>query len=813
MISMRRPSLFLGALVGLLLGVGRVDAADESRPLYKTSYRVINVHLHCFAPGIDAVKAEIEVLDRMGIAADVILDGGDTDGNLPAWMILQKKFPDRFVVFGNVPWGKIKQADFFENLPREITEQHRLGIRGIKIFKELGMSVRDPKGELLKGDDPRLDPLWAKCGELGIPVLIHMADPKEYWYPLTYNSFHYGMRSEAEQHYDRTKMPSFEDLIRQRDNILKKHPKTTFIAPHMGSLSFDLKQLGETLDRYPNFYVDCSARLRIYGRLNPKAVRDFFIKYQDRILFGTDGAAPFHIRPIDTDKVAVWKDRQALFLSRHFEYFETDHLDIPEPGGWGKEWLRLPGIKLPPEVLEKFYHGNAERLIPGLARADKEAKAADRKSSAEGTPETGLTVVRSFPGDSGPGPKDNPDNSGAVGPDHVVDFTNMNVVIHDKKTGKVVKQMTQTEFWKRATPGFDLPKLNDPRLLYDPLSGRWFGVIAELKKLSVGYLAVSESSDPTKGWRAVKLPMEPTDPGMKLGVDRNGLYIAYYVLTGNTHTMMSVHAIPIADAIAADGPSLAHLQTFPNLEIECFPATDLNPRKALDEPAILLHHEFGNSYSRMFMYKITWSGKTATISKMQTIPLSKTYIIPNGSSLKNQAVQPSPGEKLRADEGRRTLCVFQHDGSLYTCNEAKRAIDKRCGIFWCQIRVSDGRLVQEGFVDDPDVDYLVPSLAVDAKGNIGLGCTRTSAKEYPSVVVMMHAASDTTGTMRPPVLAAKGTSIFVGSRTGKFGTPWGNYNATCLDPSDSNLLWTYQQYATSSDPGRYTTCWVAFKRQ
>ena len=103
--------------------------------------------------------------------------------------------------------------------------------------------------------------------------------------------------------------------------------------------------------------------------------------------------------------------------------------------------------------------------------------------------EPGSTVLATFPGDSGPGPKDGPDNSGAVGPDHVVDFTNANVVIHDKKTGEVIRRMTQTEFWKDAKPAFDFPALNDPRLLYDPLSGRWFAVAAEFKKLSLGYLA------------------------------------------------------------------------------------------------------------------------------------------------------------------------------------------------------------------------------------------------------------------------------------------------------------------------------------
>ncbi len=425
--------------------------------------------------------------------------------------------------------------------------------------------------------------------------------------------------------------------------------------------------------------------------------------------------------------------------------------------------------------------------------------------------EEGVTILTTFPGDSGPGPKDNPDNTGGVGPDHVVDFTDMNVVIHDKKTGEVIKRMTQAEFWKGVRPGFHLPVLNDPRLLYDPLSGCWFGVIAEADHESPGYLAVSEGPDPTKGWNGVKLPMVPADVGMKLGVDRNGLYITFIVMTGNTHTMHSCYAIPKADAIAPGGPSLAHLQTFSDLEIECFPATDLDPNKPADAPEILLNREFGNSFSKLYLYRITWAGTSASISKVQTIPLSRTYVAPNGSSLKNQATQPAPGGKLRADEARRTTCVYAHGGSLFTCNEAKRSVDARCGIFWCEVRARDGALLQEGFVDDPDRDYLVPSLAVDADGNIGLGCTRTSATEYPSVCVMMHGAADPPGTMRRPVLAAKGTTIFAAGHGTRYGIAWGNYNATCIDPSDPTVLWTYQQYATSAVPGQYTTCWVAFR--
>jgi predicted TIM-barrel fold metal-dependent hydrolase len=354
----------------LVFAPSPLRAQDEDRPLYKSSYRIINVHRHCDQPNAALVRSELAVMDRVGVSALVVLDGGTTDGKLPDWLALRKKFPGRLIVFSNVPWRRIKQESFFQDIVTEVTAQQRMGAHGVKIFKDLGMTIRGPDGKLLKGDDPRLDPFWERCGEVGLPVLLHMADPREYWYPLTFNSFHYGMRSEGEQHYDRAKMPSWEELIRQRDSILAKHPKTKFIGAHMGSLTFDLDQLGKTFDKYPNFYVDCSARTRILGRLNPNAVRDFFVKYQDRILFGTDSSVLNNVMPDDVKAVQAWQDKAARFYSRHLEYYETDQLGLMEPYGWGKEWLRLPGVKLPPAVLEKFYHANAEKLIPDLAGPD-----------------------------------------------------------------------------------------------------------------------------------------------------------------------------------------------------------------------------------------------------------------------------------------------------------------------------------------------------------------------------------------------------------------------------------------------------------
>jgi predicted TIM-barrel fold metal-dependent hydrolase len=364
-------------------------AQDEDRPLFKTAYRPVNVHAHGASPREEVFKAEIEVLDRVGIGTVVVLDGGRSDGNLPAWMDLRGKYPGRLAVFLKADFRGIREPGFFDNLVRELEAAAKLGVQGVKVWKDVGMYVRDADGRLLKLDDPRLEPFFRRCGELGLPVLIHAADPREYWHPLTPNALHYGQRSEHNQHHKNPEMPPWEELIRQRDEVVRRHPRTTFIGAHLGSMTFDLQGLADRLDRFPNLFVECAARLRILGRLNPKAVRDFFVKYQDRVLFGTDGgilsggrktgkgnitAYPsedpdwIQIDPADAAAVRRWQEKQARFYSRYLEYFETDRIDLVEPYGFGAGWMRISGVKLPPDVLEKFYRRNAERLIPGLAQ-------------------------------------------------------------------------------------------------------------------------------------------------------------------------------------------------------------------------------------------------------------------------------------------------------------------------------------------------------------------------------------------------------------------------------------------------------------
>jgi len=424
-----------------------------------------------------------------------------------------------------------------------------------------------------------------------------------------------------------------------------------------------------------------------------------------------------------------------------------------------------------------------------------------------------VTVVSQFPADRGPGyRKPNPDAAGAVGPKHTAVLDDRAFVVQDKATGTVLQNDTQHEFWLKVLPAksFDL-HANDPRLLYDPITRRWIAWVQGLEPAN-GYLAISTTSDPTEPWRGVKMPIPPHNYGARIGFDKNGLYISVHNGSNDLKKAQTCYAIPMEDIVAADGPNLSNMQALRDLEIESFPATDLDAKKAPDAPAVLLHREFGNTASKLYMYKITWSGKKASISKAQSIPLSKTYQSPNGSSKRFQAVQPAPGLKLRADEGRRTLSVFARGGSVFGCNAAKREIDSRCGILWYEVRVSDGALVQEGFVESADCDYLVPSLAVDIRGNIGLGCTRTSETEFPSVYVMMHAAQDPPGTMRAPVLAMKGTTHFRSPPSGTSGAiGWGNYSSTCIDPLDETLVWTCQEYANSTVEREWCTAWVAFR--
>ncbi len=418
----------------------------------------------------------------------------------------------------------------------------------------------------------------------------------------------------------------------------------------------------------------------------------------------------------------------------------------------------------------------------------------------------GVTVVKSFPADSDRGYyRDMPDGSGSVGPKHIMDFDGLNVVVHDKATGNVLLKKTQKEFWASVEPANTLvpPQPDSPRLLYDALSDRWFAVLLSAHQGYI-YLAVSTSSDPTKPWKGVALTKEKQQLLLKIGVDKNGFYITL-------NFGEDCITIPKSDLIAPGGPDLTHMAVFHDLALEALPATDLNPGKAPDSPQVLLNKEFGDDCGKLYMYKIAWKGQNASISQQQVIPLSKNYRTHARTRGLMAAVQPPPGDIIRTDAGRRTVSLYAHRESVYGCNCAKLSDESRHGILWYQVRVSDGGLLQEGFVYDPSCDYFNPTLAVDEAGNIGMSCTKSSATEFPSAYIMMHAAGDAPGTMRKPVLAVAGTTYFRVAKAGPLGLDWGRYSVTCIDPSNPRLFWTCQEYANSTVDGQWCTAWTSFQ--
>jgi hypothetical protein len=422
-------------------------------------------------------------------------------------------------------------------------------------------------------------------------------------------------------------------------------------------------------------------------------------------------------------------------------------------------------------------------------------------------------VVRSFPGNKGPGWKDSIDVAGAVGPRHVVGFDVAGFVVHDKASGKVLRQLSTREFWKSVEPAGKLvpqKDANDARMLYDPLSERWFACAAGTTEADC-FLAVSISSDPTRPWRGAKLPLPRINPYMRMGVDRNGLYVCSCNGNPDMNKGTNCYVIPKRDVLADGGPVLTRARTFKNLQFSAMPATDPDADKPADAPAILLANEFAKgTCSKLYLYKITWSGPKASISDVQTIDLGRKYLTPDNSTAHMEAFQPKPGPKLRAGGGgRRIDSAFVRKGSVFGCNGAIRKAGSRPGALWYEVRISDGRLIQEGLVESPDRDFIFPSVAVDSRGNVGIGCTGTSQTEFPSVYVMMRAATDPAGTMRRPVAAVPGTTSYHYAGAGAVNLS--HYSTTCIDPSSPGLLWTCQAYSSSKKDRQWCTAWAAFQ--
>lgn len=333
----------------------RSNAVVPVTEIRQAKYPIIDVHKHVANPiyPLDekAIARGVEIMDAMNVQTVVNLTGGWGEELRHNIEKLSDTYPGRFVVCTLIDWSSIDDPDFSEKAVRSLEEAYRMGARCLKISKYLGLYLKDRSGKFVAVNDARLDPVWSKCGELQIPVMIHTADPIAFFRPWDEKNEAYLSLSRRPEWYfygtDYQGVPRYthEELMRQRNDIVARHPETKFVGLHYASLSHDLAAVGELLDRYANLMVEMGARNWALGSV-PNSGGKFVLRYQDRILFGTDGtirAAQFaeYIRTLETD---------------------NDLIRFQRPSPWGP----IHGLQLPDEILRRIYHDNAKKLFPFL---------------------------------------------------------------------------------------------------------------------------------------------------------------------------------------------------------------------------------------------------------------------------------------------------------------------------------------------------------------------------------------------------------------------------------------------------------------
>jgi predicted TIM-barrel fold metal-dependent hydrolase len=301
----------------------------------------------------------LAVMDRKNIRAMVDLTGGYDKGLGEVINKYDRAFPERFYTFTEPCYERWKEPNYPQLQAQAVEQAHRQGARGLKILKTLGLYLREniTSGELVKIDDPRFDPMWDACGQFNMPVAIHVSDPVAFFTPTDlFNERYEELNNHPDWSFYGGDFPSNAELLEARNRVFARHPKTQFVALHVGNFGENLANVAQNLDRFPNMTVDIAARIGELGR-QPRTARKFFDKYQDRILFGTD-ATPHG----DEFPQQVFNDQlyeiYYRFLETDDEYFDYAPAKIPPQGRW-----RIYGIRLPETVLRKVYFENAARQL------------------------------------------------------------------------------------------------------------------------------------------------------------------------------------------------------------------------------------------------------------------------------------------------------------------------------------------------------------------------------------------------------------------------------------------------------------------
>ncbi|MFN0180039.1 MAG: amidohydrolase family protein [Gemmatimonadales bacterium] len=326
----------------------RSTLVAPAHPIPKAKYPVIDFHGHPSIASAEAIEQMGVALDGLNVRLMVVANNISGDALKRATALVQASptMKDRVRFLTGVDLRDLGPG-WAAKAVAQLEADVAAGAVGIgEVGKGFGLSIKKPDGSRLRIDDPTLDPIWEAAARLKLPVFIHTADPPEFWQPIDFQNERWlelalfpGRRYPAEEY------PAFEQLMAERDSLVRRHPKTTFVIAHMGWHANDLGRLGKMMDAMPNLYTEVGAVLYDIGR-QPRAAHDFFVKYQDRILFGKDSFQP-------EEYPYFWR----VFETRddYFDYYRDYHA-----------FWKLYGIDLPDAVLKKVYFGNALRITPGL---------------------------------------------------------------------------------------------------------------------------------------------------------------------------------------------------------------------------------------------------------------------------------------------------------------------------------------------------------------------------------------------------------------------------------------------------------------
>jgi predicted TIM-barrel fold metal-dependent hydrolase len=325
-----------------------------AHPLTRSKFPFIDVHNHQWVMPIQDLDKLVVEMDSLNMGVMVNLSG--FRGKVLEWSLdnVNENYPNRFALFLNINFENLDDNGWPDETLLMMEEAVKHGVKGLKVYKNLGLTDKDNDGKRIAIDDPRLDPIWKKCGELGIPVLIHSGEPASFWSPKDkYNERWLELKQEPSRYRSPDQYPSFEEIIAEQHRVFRKHPGTKFIDAHLGWFGNDLARLGKLFDEMPNVYTELGAVLAELGR-QPRFAREWMIRYQDRVMFGKD-----------TYKMQEYYTyfRVLETADEYFDYYRKRHA----------HW-KMYGLELPDSVLKKVYYENALKVIPGLDKTLFEKK-------------------------------------------------------------------------------------------------------------------------------------------------------------------------------------------------------------------------------------------------------------------------------------------------------------------------------------------------------------------------------------------------------------------------------------------------------